>query len=227
MVKKDMKDYKVLFADLDGTLIETASGSTFPQGIWDMKIRYDVLDAIKRCNVEHLAVVSNQGGIELRCVDENSFIKKAEYLKVAFAEYLGINVTFDYCRSNNKNDVNRKPNVGMLQDCYKNFISEEKFYSKKNMLMIGDASGKPDQFSDSDFKTAENFGIDYLDVEDFLDIVEKEFEEKGGKKKHIKNRKRELKKLLSKNGIINENNPHVNMYFNHIWDAVLKIFPRY
>lgn len=42
-----MKKYKVLFADLDGTLIETISGNTFPKGIWDMRIRFDVLDAIK------------------------------------------------------------------------------------------------------------------------------------------------------------------------------------
>ena len=41
-------------------------------------------------------------------------------------------------------------------------------YDKSEMLMIGDFSGKPGQLSDSDKKTAENFGIDYLDVEDFL-----------------------------------------------------------
>ena len=34
--------------------------------------------------------------------------------------------------------------------------------------MIGDASGKEGQFSDSDKKTAENFGIDYMDVDDFV-----------------------------------------------------------
>ena len=39
---------------------------------------------------------------------------------------------------------------------------------KDEMLMIGDASGKPGQFSDSDRKTAENFGIDYMDVEEFI-----------------------------------------------------------
>lgn len=40
--------------------------------------------------------------------------------------------------------------------------------SKLEMLMIGDASGKPGQFSDSDKQTAIKFGIDYLDVEDFI-----------------------------------------------------------
>ena len=41
-------------------------------------------------------------------------------------------------------------------------------HSKSQMIMIGDASGKLGDFSDSDKKCAENFGIDYLDVEDFL-----------------------------------------------------------
>ena len=39
--------------------------------------------------------------------------------------------------------------------------------------MIGDASGKPGQFSNSDLKTAECFSIDYLDVEEFVDIYGK------------------------------------------------------
>ena len=49
-------------------------------------------------------------------------------------------------------------------DDYYNHIDELKTES----LMIGDASGKEGQFSDSDKKCAENFGIDYLDVNDFL-----------------------------------------------------------
>lgn len=39
---------------------------------------------------------------------------------------------------------------------------------KDKMLIVGDASGLPEQFSDSDKKCAENFGIDYLDVNDFV-----------------------------------------------------------
>ena len=35
----DLKNKKVIFCDLDGTLIETISGETFPKGIWDMRLK--------------------------------------------------------------------------------------------------------------------------------------------------------------------------------------------
>ena len=40
-----MKKVKVLFADLDGTLIKTLSGETFPKGVWDMQFRFEVLES--------------------------------------------------------------------------------------------------------------------------------------------------------------------------------------
>lgn len=48
--------------------------------------------------------------------------------------------------------------------------TEELNALKEKALMIGDASSKPGQFSDSDKKTAENFGIDYMDVEEFVKV---------------------------------------------------------
>ena len=51
-----MKKYDVIFSDLDGTLINTISGETFPKGIWDMKIRFEVLDKIKELNPEYVFV---------------------------------------------------------------------------------------------------------------------------------------------------------------------------
>ena len=39
------------------------------------------------------------------------------------------------------------------------------------MVMIGDASGREGEFSDSDKKTAESFGIDYIDVNDFVNAL--------------------------------------------------------
>lgn len=38
-------------------------------------------------------------------------------------------------------------------------------------ITIGDASGKEGQWSDSDKKTAENFVCDYMDVDDFVKLV--------------------------------------------------------
>lgn len=59
------------------------------------------------------------------------------------------------------------------------FYQEYKTHGN-SLLMNGDASGKEGQFSDSDKKTAENFGIDYLDVEDFIKEInnERDTEEK-------------------------------------------------
>ena len=48
------------------------------------------------------------------------------------------------------------------------YIGDDFNYIKSKSLMIGDASGKDGQFSDSDRLTAENFGIDYKDVNDFV-----------------------------------------------------------
>ena len=62
----------------------------------------------------------------------------------------------------------------MLDLLCENYVGDDFEYIKSKSLMIGDASGKPGQFSDSDKKCAENFGIDYLDVEDFLQTIFKE-----------------------------------------------------
>ena len=166
-----MKKYEVIFADLDGTLIDTISGETFPKGIWDMKLKFEVLDKIKELNPEFLLIVTNQGGIEKGFVDENEFQLKSEYVSRAIREYCGCRVHSMYCTSNDKGNKYRKPNVGMLEALCADYIGDDFRCIRSKSLMIGDASGKPGQFSDSDRKCAENFGIDYLDVEDFLQTV--------------------------------------------------------
>ena len=163
-----MKEYKVIFADLDGTLIETISGEPFPKGIWDMQIKFDVLNAIKELNPEYILIVSNQGGIESGFVDAQNFRAKSEYIARAIWEYCGYECYAMYCESNDKLDPYRKPNPGMLYSLLETHVGDDIGYIKSVSLMIGDASGKPGQFSDSDKKTAENFGIDYLDVNDFI-----------------------------------------------------------
>lgn len=166
---------KVLFAGLDGTLIDTISGSAFPKGIWDMQFKWDVIDAIKNYGFKCLIIVTNQGGIEKGFVDEKHFVQgKMNYITMALEEYLGIPVEYDYCRSNDKNDYFRKSNTGMLeQACFKILPKHNIIANSNETLMIGDASGKSGQFSDSDKKAAENFGIDYMDINDFVQFNNK------------------------------------------------------
>lgn len=165
-----LKNKKVIFCDLDGTLIETMSGEPFPKGIWDMRIKLDVLDAIKKLNPEYVLIVSNQGGIENGFVDAQKFSIKLFYIVESINEYCGCECYAMYCDTNNKSDPHRKPNTKMLETLLEDYVGDDVEYIKQKSLMIGDASGKEGQFSDSDKKTAENFGIDYMDVDDFVKI---------------------------------------------------------
>ena len=172
-----MKKYRVLFIDLDGTLIETVTGGVFPKGVWDMKLKFDVIEAIKNLGPEAVCIVSNQGGIEKGYIDECHFNVKIEYIRVCICELIGIeNVSYAYCIENDPSSFRRKPNTGMLEAfCNIRYWYQGKKLEKEEILMVGDASGKEGQFSDSDKKTAENFDIDYLDVEDFVKEYNKPF----------------------------------------------------
>lgn len=169
-----MKNYKILFADLDGTLIKTKSGETFPKGIWDMELRFDLLDAIKKLQPDYILIVSNQGGIESGFVNENNFCAKSEYIGRAISEYCKCECYCAYCQYNDKSNRYRKPNTGMLELLTEKYVGDDFDYIKSKSLMIGDASGKEGQFSDSDKKTAETFGIDYIDVDDFIELIKEE-----------------------------------------------------
>lgn len=169
-----MKKYKVLFCDMDGTLIETASGETFPKGIWDMKFKFDVMDAIKNLNPEEIFIVTNWGGIEKGLVPESFIYVKCEYVSYSIMDYCDIDTRFKYCGSNDRSNPMRKPNTGMLEELFDNYNTWKDFSLEvEDCLMIGDASGLEGQFSDSDKKTAENFGIDYMDVSEFVNVYGK------------------------------------------------------
>ena len=156
---------KILFADLDGTLIETKSGKIFPIDEHDWFFKPGIIEAIRNYNPDYLFIITNQGGIEKGFIDEEKFKYKIKNIQY----YLNIRlnnirlIAYEYCISNDKENPYRKPNIGMIEK-FKGFYNDE----TKNCLMIGDTSGKDGQFSDSDKKCAENANIKYIDVEDFI-----------------------------------------------------------
>lgn len=161
-----MKKKKVLLIDLDGTIINTISGNTFPKGVWDMKIDFELLDKIKEYGFKAICIITNQGGVEQGFVNMGRWINKAQYICSCIKEYTGIRCDYEACFSNDKNDVRRKPNIGMVTDYLNDFINGTD-ENPKDCLMIGDASGLEGQFSDSDKKCAENAGIEHMDVLEF------------------------------------------------------------
>lgn len=165
-----MKNYKILFADLDNTITETRSGNDFPTDINDWKFKPGVIEKIYDMGINRLHIVSNQGGIEKGYFTKNDIIRKFTKIKNDILSYSNkgycpFNVSFDFSETNRPSDRKRKPNTGMFEDFFKIYGSA---YHKSDCLMIGDASGQEGNFSDSDKKAAENFDIDYMDINDFL-----------------------------------------------------------
>jgi bifunctional polynucleotide phosphatase/kinase len=155
---------KVLFADLDGTLIKTCSGKDFPVDKDDWFIPSYVTRSIRKYAPDYLLIVTNQGGIGHGIVKEDDFKEKIKNIISEFKESLpSIKYDYIYCASNDKEDTMRKPNPGMV-DC---FIDQYKL-DRDDCLMIGDASGKEGNFSDSDKKCAENAEVEYMDILDFI-----------------------------------------------------------
>lgn len=169
----DFEAKEVLFIDLDSTLIKTISGKTFPEDITDFRIQLPVLDKIieKLPNLKKFFIVTNQGGLKSD-LEQYDFRAKLYAIEDICCEYLNnrfgnsIGSDSEYCDSMDKTDLYRKPNTAMLESLF----GEWEVESKDECIMIGDASGKPGDFSDSDKKCAENFGIDYIDVRDFLEL---------------------------------------------------------
>jgi len=179
---------KLLFTDLDNTLITTVSGKMFPKGIWDLQFKWDVLKCIKwlvhKQNIFEIVIVSNQGGIP-RYISEESFVCKLRYITQSMVDFINPPVPISlqetglwvYGLYASKEDGCpkswRKPECGMLDYFYEEV---SRTVNKQQCLMIGDASEKPRDFDDSDYQCAKNFGCDYLDVREFVSLYLPEYE---------------------------------------------------
>lgn len=170
----NLEEKKILFIDMDDTLIKTVSGKTFAEDITDFRIQLPVLEAIvkKLPNIKYFFIVTNQGGVGTYFTKEDIETKIYTILEFSKSYLLDHMPSYDlttdwlYCDSMDKENPMRKPNPGMLKRLVDYWCLNHR--DKSVMLMIGDASGKEGDYSDSDKKCAENFGIDYIDVRNFI-----------------------------------------------------------
>ena len=164
---RDFFNQKVLLCDLDGTLIETKSGKTFPVDENDWKFKEWIKEAIQEYNPKYIFIISNQGGIVNGFVDEIRFRAKLDTIMDEIRTWGNFIVGGTYCKSNEPDDEFRKPNTGMV-DYFRHDYYFGYDFSPRQALMIGDASGLEGQFSDSDARCAHNAGIRYVDVQHFI-----------------------------------------------------------
>lgn len=167
------REKRIIFIDMDGTLIKTLSGEPFPRCISDFQPLWNTWNTLKdwfnsRNDMEtcYIFIVTNQEGVEKGLVVEDYLRVKIDFISKALHEYLDPKELFpnklvvDYYYSITK-DRFRKPNTGMLEVLLSDY--ELDYINKDEMVMIGDASGSIGDFSGTDKKTAFNFGIDYID----------------------------------------------------------------
>ena len=161
---------KVLLCDLDGTLIVTKSGETFPKDCDDWQFKPHIREAIQEYNPKYIFIISNQGGIEKGFVDEKEFFSKFRKIINEMRTWGDYIVDGTYCTSNDPECVDRKPNTGMV-DFFRTCCVMGYDFDKRHALMIGDASGLDGQFSNSDMLCAKNAGIRYCDVDHFIEAM--------------------------------------------------------
>ena len=125
------------FLDMDGTIIETKSGHTFPIDEDDWEFKSGILDKLRFLNenFDFVFIVSNQGGIEAGHYKHEDVRIKFDFIKKCLKES-SIIIDDMHFSPYNSYHYNRKPNP---EFAYRMAIKYQLDLSK--CVMIGDASG--------------------------------------------------------------------------------------
>lgn len=147
-----------------------------------MKIKQDVvnraLDLMEQNGVKYFGIISNQCDVGVGFVSDEDIDAKINYVLRCvhdLAVKRGIRgVVYGHyeCFSIDEHDPMMKPNPGMVYKALGacRLMMDGITYEDitKMTLMVGNASGMPGQFSDSDKVCAEKAGVDYMDVIQFV-----------------------------------------------------------
>lgn len=171
----------VVFYDLDGTLIKTASGNDFPRDRADFQWWHASVPgrlAAEHAEGKHLVIISNQGDSRPKVRAEWKakvplFCAKvgpgptSRTMPCPDAQQLPTGVPIRILAALSRSDVYRKPNIGMfdfVQDLYRSKGLE---VDLARSVFVGDAAGRAAMggrkrdHGDTDFKFALNVGLEF------------------------------------------------------------------
>jgi polynucleotide 3'-phosphatase len=163
--------------DLDGTLINTKSGSKFSRGPNDWKWFNDKVVPSLRLIETPIVIFTNQGAV-IAQKTSRSYISFTAKVKQILDEMdkLGLDVNRVWvCASPKKSSKYkgsnackfmkmRKPDIGMFEG----FSTEVVQVDKGQSVYVGDAAGRKGDFSDSDKQFAINCGMKFQTPEEFF-----------------------------------------------------------
>lgn len=165
--------------DLDGTLVHTKSGSKFARTAQDW--RWFNSTTVKKLQSLEIPIVifTNQGGVVATKTSKsyNNFQNRVELiLKELGNQGIDVRNIWIYAspkkpasyKGNNVEqfDKMRKPNIGMFEQFQKDFGNDE--VNLEESYFIGDAAGRKNDFSDSDFKFAQNCKLQFKTPEEYF-----------------------------------------------------------
>lgn len=164
---------KIVMCDLLDNVIEPLSAQgrvgSQPQGIYDMRIKFEVLDRFRAINPEYLFILTNQNFTPGTAASK-VYKAMVDYLVYSIAEYMRL--PYDNVRCITKTgydiqDPNVKPNTGLIQVALKTIPDVTKRFRKEDILVCGMASGTAGQ-GNRDIEMARRFGVDYIDIQELL-----------------------------------------------------------
>lgn len=150
--------------DLDHTLIKNKSGKTFPTNSEDITLMYP--NVLQKINEKNVVIFTNQYGLlKEKGLNIEEWIKRLKFLTNQITKKYIIFAALGnkgYHKIDNIFYGYRKPDIGM----YKRFLEMNGGIQCEQY--IGDALGRPNDFSDSDIKFAANCGMLIKSPEQFF-----------------------------------------------------------
>lgn len=164
----DLHSSKLAMFDLDGTIIKTISGLTFPQSETDWQLTYDnVIETLNNYHINgyKIIIVSNQLNVNME-----TFTKKIENIQKL------INLPIEFYIATEK-DSYRKPMTDMWDFMLEqNHLSSNQQMLHQSSFYCGDAAGRPKNylpnhsadFNITDRYFAHNIGLSFYTPEEIF-----------------------------------------------------------
>ena len=159
-----LDDWKnIVIFDLDGTVVKTKSGKTYPVNSDDWIFNYNnIIDKFNKLDKTIIGIITNQKGIKTK---EKLFEWQTKLKNIMK------HINFHFVFASFKDDKYRKPMIGSWQYIKDNYLKGLNIQQNNQIIYVGDACGRQNDFSDTDLKFAYNCGFKFSTPEKYFSII--------------------------------------------------------